>query len=139
MTNQIDIEAFLTKSQANLESAVSERANGRYNACANRQRMLKSETTMDLDERSQEALVDLQDMIRARYPSAAFEAVCGEDPVGFYLRTTVDLDDVDDVMDVVLDRLYLLQVEEGLPVYVLPVPPYQRVAEELARRRVTNR
>ena len=48
--------------------------------------------------------------------------------------TTVDIADTDEVIDVVGDRLVELQVDEGLPIYVSPLRPIQRVIAELRER-----
>ena len=61
----------------------------------------------------------------------------GEDPPGTYLVATVDIADTDEVIDVVGDRLLALQVDEGLPVYVAPVRPVNRVTAELRAREAT--
>jgi hypothetical protein len=50
----------------------------------------------------------------------------GEDPDGIYLYAMVDLEDIDPVVDVFNDRLVDMQVEEGLPVYVIPTQPIER-------------
>ena len=57
-----------------------------------------------------------------------------DDPEGVRLRATVDIADTDEVMDVVLDALYDIQVEQGLPVYVVTEQPPARVAEQLRSR-----
>ena len=88
------------------------------------------------DPRIQSALAELQMLIQERYPEATFDIFHGEDPDGVRLQATVDVEDTDEVMDVVIDKLYEFQVEQGLPVYVLPVPPLERVAEELKKRKV---
>lgn len=82
------------------------------------------------DRRSIEAIATLEGVIRDRYPDATFDAFQGEDPDGVYLRATVDLDDPDEVMDAVVDTLYELQVEQGLPIYVIPVAPLARAAQQ---------
>jgi hypothetical protein len=82
--------------------------------------------------RIREAVAELQGMIRQRYPSATFEVESGEDPEGIYIWTTVDIEDLDEVLDLVVDRLLELQVEERLPVHVIPIRPPEPVAE--ARR-----
>ncbi|MGI8550403.1 MAG: hypothetical protein ACR2PL_06330 [Dehalococcoidia bacterium] len=79
------------------------------------------------------ALAELTELIRGQYPDASFETITGEDPEGIYLRAMVDVDDTDAVMDIVIDRLYDFEVEEGLPVYVQPVRPAADVALDLAR------
>jgi hypothetical protein len=55
-------------------------------------------------------------------------------PKGTYLVTTVDIADTDEVIDVIGDRLVELQVDEGLPIYVTPLRPIQRVIAELQKR-----
>ena len=86
------------------------------------------------DPRVQAAAAELQDMIAARYPGATFAVAPGEDPEGTYVTATVDVEDTDEVFDIVVERLLQLQVEEGLPVYVLPVRPVERVVTELRAR-----
>ena len=58
----------------------------------------------------------------------------GVDPEGLYLVTTVDIADTDEVMAVVGDRLVELQVDAGLPVYVTPLRPIERVIAQLRER-----
>jgi hypothetical protein len=74
------------------------------------------------------AVNELQEAIRARYPAASFAVEHGDDPEGTYLYATVEADDTDKVIDVFIDRLLELQVDEGLPVYVIPVRPAERIA-----------
>jgi hypothetical protein len=40
---------------------------------------------------------------------------------------TIDVEDVETVIDVYIDRLLALQIGEGLPVYVVPRHPLARV------------
>ena len=84
------------------------------------------------DARIAHALAELQALIAARYPDATFAVWEGENPIGTYLTVTVDLSDTDAVTDLIIDRLIALQVEEGLPVYVIPVRPIGRI--QAARR-----
>ncbi len=77
--------------------------------------------------RAQAALDELQAMIAARYPEAAFVVEKGDEPAGIYLVATVDIDDVDEVFGVVVDRLIDIQVEDGIPVYVTVRQPRERV------------
>lgn len=92
------------------------------------------EQISESDPRIQSALEELKGMIQQRYPEAAFEVYRGEDPEGIYLDVTVDVEDTDEVMDLVVDRLLELQVEERLPVYVVAGRPLERVLEELRSR-----
>lgn len=72
---------------------------------------MNDETMEGIDPRSRRALNDLQEMIRERYPGAWFDVAPGDDPEGIYLRATVDIDDVEQILDVVRDRLFEIQVE----------------------------
>jgi len=64
------------------------------------------------------AVDELESLIRRRYPEATFEVFCRDDPAGIRLRATVAHVDSDDVLDTVIDRLYQLQVDDGLPAVV---------------------
>lgn len=76
-----------------------------------------------LTPRLQEAVDHVQHLIRHVDPQATFQVVAGEDPAGTYLLATVDVDDLDGVMDVYMDYLLTVQIDEGLPLYVLPLHP----------------
>ena len=81
--------------------------------------------------RVQSALTELKGIIRDRWPEATFQASPGEDPKGIYLTATVDVDDTTTVMDALVERLLELQIEERLPVYVVPIHTPERVAEAM--------
>jgi hypothetical protein len=81
------------------------------------------------DQWIQQAISELESLIRSRYSSATFAVGIGDDPEGVYLVPTVE--DTDVVMDVVIDRLLQLQIDEGLPVYVVPIRPLERVLAEM--------
>ncbi len=87
----------------------------------------------------QHAIEELRGMIQAKYPTATFAVQAGiEDPHETWLTARVDLDDPDEVLDVVLDRVLTLQLDEGVPVYVLPLRTPERVAA-LRRELTTQR
>ena len=96
--------------------------------------MSQSEREIEPGSAVQSALKELQGMIAQRYPSAAFAISRGDDPEGFYLTPTVDVEDTTEVYDVVRERLFELQVDDGLDVYVTPVRPVERVLEEMRER-----
>jgi H2-forming N5,N10-methylenetetrahydromethanopterin dehydrogenase-like enzyme len=77
--------------------------------------------------RLQAAVEELQRLIHRVYPAATFQVVPGEDPAGTYVVATVDVEDTETVIDVYIDRLLELQIDEGLPVYVIPVRPLARL------------
>lgn len=85
------------------------------------------------DPRIQAAVEELQGIIRGHFPDAEIVVGYGEEPVGIYLTATVDVEDTDEITDVYIDRLVDLQVEERLPVYVMPVRPIHRQAESRMR------
>jgi hypothetical protein len=95
---------------------------------------MSTEGSLMHDPRIACALESLQDLIRECYPTATFASFCGEDPEGVYLRVAVDLDDPDEVMDLAIDRLMEYQLEQELPIYLLPVWTDERIAEDIARR-----
>jgi hypothetical protein len=88
---------------------------------------MSTERMRELDARTRSAVDELRGLIQSRYPEATFAVTEGEDPPGTYLKATVDLDDVDEVIDSFGDRLLELQVEERLPIYVIPLQPVERV------------
>ena len=92
---------------------------------------MSAQPASEMDARIRDALTELQEMIQQKYPTATFEVSRGDDPEGIYLTPTVDVEDVGEVFDVVVDRLLEMQVEEGLPVYVIPVRPLARVLEAM--------
>jgi hypothetical protein len=83
------------------------------------------------DLRIDAAVAELQQMILDHYPDATFAVGPGHEPPGTYMTATVDVDDLDEVFDVVVERLLEMQDEERLPVYVLTVHPIERVIAEL--------
>ena len=81
-----------------------------------------------LDPRMQGTIAQLQEMIRGRFPTATFEVSHGEDDAeSIHLTTTVDVEDPDEVVDIVIDRVLELQVEEGIPVHVIPLRTPERL------------
>ena len=84
-----------------------------------------------VDTRIAHAVVELQDLIRHDYPTATFDVARGEDPDGTYIWTAVDTDDPDTVLDSVVDRLLELQIDEGLPVHVIPIRTPERIQSSL--------
>jgi len=77
------------------------------------------------------AIAEMEELILSQYPNATFEVALGDDPEGTYLTATVDVEDTDEVFDVVVERLLDMQVEESIPLYVLPVRPIERIIAEL--------
>ena len=74
-----------------------------------------------LTPRLQRAVDELQHLIRRVDSMATFQVVPGDDPTGTYVIATVDVEDTECVMDAYMERLLALQIDEGLPVYVVPL------------------
>ena len=71
--------------------------------------------------------MELQGLIRQRYPDSTFKLMHGDDPIGIYVLAMVDVEDTEAVMEVYVERLLELQIDAGLAVYVVPVRPLPRV------------
>lgn len=95
---------------------------------------MSTERISPTDPRMTRAIAELEERIRSHYPTATFTVEEGEDPDGVYLTAAVDLDDPDEVLDVVVDRLLELEVGEGLPLYVIPARTPERIAALLRER-----
>jgi hypothetical protein len=95
---------------------------------------MKTKSHVHFTPRLQEAIKELGVLISDNFPQAEIFIEEGVDPEGVYLITIVDIEDTDEVIDVVGDRLVELQVDEGLPVYVTPLRPRERVVAELRQR-----
>lgn len=76
-----------------------------------------------ISRREREAVADLKRLLRHRFPDATFELKLGGEPDGVYLMATIDHENTFDVIDYISDRLVAVQVDEGLPVYVIPLTP----------------
>ena len=87
-----------------------------------------------LTPRMEAAVHELQGLITARFPQAAFVVEEGGDPKGLSLVTTVDSADTDEVIAVVGDRLVELQADEGLSGYVTPLRLIERFVAPLRER-----
>ena len=91
------------------------------------------EHRIPITPRIEEAIEELKGLIASRYPGTTFAVGEGDDPEGVYLTATVDVDDRGEVIDLFVDRLVELQVEEGLPIFVVPVRTPERNAALLAQ------
>jgi hypothetical protein len=90
------------------------------------QKMIDAKNDLRSDPRIRAAIAAFRDLILSNYPGTGFSESIGEDPIGVWLTAEVDIDDPDEVMDLVIDRLVAIQVDEGLPLYILPVRTRER-------------
>ncbi|HUZ02526.1 MAG TPA: hypothetical protein VMU89_19435 [Thermomicrobiaceae bacterium] len=79
------------------------------------------------DPRLVGAVQETKDLIWERCPTASFSVTHGEGPEGTYLTAVVDV-------DVFIERPLTLQVDEELPLYVIPNETPERVARAYAER-----
>jgi hypothetical protein len=92
-----------------------------------------------LDPRRQQAVTELTGLIRERYPTASFVTEPGtDDGQVTHLVATVDVDDPDEVTDLTIERELQLQIDEGVPVYVIPLRTPERVAKLVAEQRTAQ-
>jgi hypothetical protein len=103
---------------------------------------MTTEREPKLRPRMHAAVEELKDLVPQHYPDATFRVARSPEKRRIvHLWTTVDVEDTDEVLDVVLDRVLHFQVEERLPIHVIPVRPRERVlamlreAEEAKARR----
>jgi hypothetical protein len=90
----------------------------------------------DLDERTRQAIAELQGAIAARYPTTIFALERNpEDPASIHLLAVADVDDPDEVGDLVVERVIALQVDEGIPLHVIPLRASEREQALLAALR----
>lgn len=98
---------------------------------------MRQERTPKAATKTEAALQELRERISERYPSATFGlARDSDEPSMVLLMATVDVDDPDEVLDSVMDRLLQMQVEERIPVQVIPVRTPERIEADLRRKPV---
>jgi hypothetical protein len=97
---------------------------------------MTAERASEITLRMQQAIDELKDMIQARYPAARFRVDHSlDDPCIVHLVALVDIEDTDAVMDVVVDRMMELQIEDHLPLFVVPVRPHAATSRTKIPRR----
>jgi hypothetical protein len=83
----------------------------------------------NLDPRRLAAVKELSALITQRYANAAiFVGPAEEDAEVTHITAMVDIDDPDEVADLVMDRMLQLQLDEDIPIYVIPIRTPQRLA-----------
>jgi hypothetical protein len=98
---------------------------------------MNKEQPIHRNEKTTHAVSELAGIITKHYPSAQFALAPGSDePHSSTVLATVDVADPDEVLEKVLDRVVELNVEEGIPVHVVPLRTPERIA---ASRRTSHR
>jgi hypothetical protein len=86
------------------------------------------------------AVNELEELVRSRYPDATFSVGRGQDdPEAIHIYATVDLEDTEPVVDLVIERELALLLDEGLPVQVIPLrTPKRNAAVIQAQQQARN-
>ena len=75
-----------------------------------------------------EAAEELKGLIRAKYPDAEFKLVRAVDQQrSWHLLAMVDVDDLDEVGALVVEREGDMLAEEHIPIHVIPIEPRERL------------
>src|SRR5687767_9484039 len=92
-----------------------------------------------LDERTRQAIEELQRTIIECYPTTTFDVVpATDDPESIHVIATADVDDTDEVGDLVLDRVVSLIADEGIYVHVIPLRTPERIQAALEAERLRS-
>jgi hypothetical protein len=84
-----------------------------------------------MNERLNAARGEIEAIITKAYPRAQFSPLWLDDPEGVHLRVVVPVDDAEEVFNLAADRLLHFQIEEGLPLYLVPLRPVGQVLKQL--------
>ena len=96
---------------------------------------MRRESEPRLRPRMRQAVEELKGLVRQHYPDATFRlSRSPEEPRALHLWTTVDLEDLDAVLDPIIERIVELQTDERLPIHVIPVRPRERVLAALREK-----
>jgi|KBSSwiStaDraftv2_1062776.scaffolds.fasta_scaffold4013674_1 hypothetical protein len=91
-----------------------------------------------LDHRIQAAIADLESLILQHYPEATFDVSRGfDDPEAIHLNVTADVENLTDLIEVTLDRQMEFQIDDDIPIFVIPdrTPERNRAVMEDLRLR----
>ena len=95
---------------------------------------MNQEQPLEISSEMRAAVDELQTLILMRYPGAQFALQPSpDDPDIVHLVATVDAENLDDVLDGVVDRMMEMQIDEALPIYVIPLRPVDRPTQRTGR------
>ena len=101
---------------------------------------MKSAPEPKLSPRLHEAVEELKNLIKARYPEAMFRVVRDpEERRSIDILAMVDVDDRQVVSDLVRERVLDLQLREKFPVHVIPLRTPDRARALLEQQRHEHR
>lgn len=86
------------------------------------------EQNEEIDTRTLAAIDEMQTLILQHYPGATFEVQRSiDDPEAIHLWVTVDLEDPDEVVDLVIEPMMEIQIEREIPLFVIPIRTPERI------------
>jgi hypothetical protein len=89
--------------------------------------------TYPMSAKMRAAVQELAGLIRGAFPEAQFGLHKDpDDPSTTILVATVDVDDLEEVVDLFIDRMGELNTEEGVPILVVPLHTPEHVAATYA-------
>jgi hypothetical protein len=86
-----------------------------------------------LSPRMEAAIAEIQRLISSHYPTTTYTVYEWDDPEGIFVDAIVDTEDLEAVTDLFRDRLLDWQVEDLLPLFVIPERTPEKHAALLAR------
>jgi hypothetical protein len=86
-----------------------------------------------LSPRMHAAIEEMKSLISSRYPTTTYTVYEWDDPEGIFLSAVVDTEDLEAVTDLFRDRELDLQIQEDLPLFVVPERTPEKHAALLAR------
>lgn len=86
-----------------------------------------------LTPRMEAAIEEMKALISRHYPSTTYCVYEWDDPEGIFLSAVVDTEDLEAVTDLFRERELDLQIEEDLPLFVVPERTPERHAALVAR------
>jgi len=107
----------------------------RRGPAAGREYPMTNEEFVVTDPRIVAAIEEMQQLILRHYPGSTFRVAPGEDPGTVWMWATVDVDDADEVVALFIDRIVELQIDDGVPLHVIPVETMARNRAVIERER----
>lgn len=86
-----------------------------------------------LSPRMEAAIAEMKALISRHYPGTTFTIYEWDDPEGIFLSAVVDIEDLEAVTDLFISRMVDLQIDEDLPLFVVPERTPEKHAALLAR------
>jgi hypothetical protein len=98
---------------------------------------MKHEMVHKLSPEMLAAIEEMKALVLSKYPAARFQVIQAPDePGAIHLNTIIDVDDLEEVVDLIMDRMMQFMIEDELPFWVVPVHSTEYALAQLAASRV---